>query len=410
MASTSPKLENAPVPQAVRDVVAQLRAHGHAAYLVGGCVRDILRAQVPQDFDVATSARPEQVQAAFKRVIPTGVEHGTVTVVSGGAHVEVTTFRSEGDYVDGRRPSRVEFHADIAADLSRRDFTINAMALDPASGELVDPYGGQEDLARRCVRAVGDPLARFSEDGLRALRAVRFAAVLEFEIDPATEAAIPATLPVFQKIAVERVAVELQKLLLARAAPQGVRLLARTGLLGAVLPEALGVAPDAVAAVPADLDLRLAVLLSAAPDPRAAALRLKLPTKTVDRIAHLRRHREVPGAAVTDAELRRWLARVGPEHALDLLALDAALGGQGRVDPARVRQTLDAKPPLAARDLALDGKQIMAALGVGPSAAVGQAVRHLLEAVLEDPSRNTPEELGKLLQELKPRLSTGLST
>jgi tRNA nucleotidyltransferase (CCA-adding enzyme) len=170
-------LHNADIPRPVLDVIARLHELGHAVYLVGGCVRDLVRVVPPKDFDVATSALPEEVQRAFRKVIPTGIQHGTVTVVQGGTHVEVTTFRSEGDYLDGRRPSSVAFERDIVKDLSRRDFTINAMAYNPLDRELVDPFGGQADLQAQLIRCVGSARERFSEDGLRPLRAVRFSAV-----------------------------------------------------------------------------------------------------------------------------------------------------------------------------------------------------------------------------------------
>ena len=173
-------LRLAHIPEPVTRVLARLAELGYSAYLVGGGVRDLLRGVAPKDFDVATSARPEQVQAAFKKVIPTGIQHGTVTVVVSGVPIEVTTYRTEGAYLDGRRPAEVSFHTDIVEDLSRRDFTINAMAFDPVKAELIDPFGGQRDLAAGVVRCVGEALARFTEDGLRPLRAVRLCAVLGF--------------------------------------------------------------------------------------------------------------------------------------------------------------------------------------------------------------------------------------
>ena len=240
-------LHNADIPKPVLEVITRLRELGHATYLVGGCVRDMVRQVHPKDFDVATSALPEEVQRAFRKVIPTGIQHGTVTVVTGGNHVEVTTFRSEGDYLDGRRPSSVSFERDIVKDLSRRDFTINAMAYNPLDKELVDPFGGQVDLPARLIKCVGSALERFSEDGLRPLRAVRFAAVLGFTLDPATRDAIPATLAVFRKVALERVREELVKLLLSPRAEIGLRLLADTGLLDVFLPEVARAEPQAAA-------------------------------------------------------------------------------------------------------------------------------------------------------------------
>ncbi|HYX91760.1 MAG TPA: [cytidine(C)-cytidine(C)-adenosine (A)]-adding enzyme, partial [Myxococcaceae bacterium] len=194
------------IPEPVLQVLRRLRERGFQAYVVGGAVREMVRGHPPiGDFDVATDARPEDVQRSFPKTIPTGIQHGTVTVLWQGHHVEVTTFRTEGAYLDARRPSSVEFRSDVREDLARRDFTINAMAYDPLDGTLVDPFGGQADLQAGIIRCVGNATERFAEDGLRPLRAVRFAAVLGFALDPATEAAIPCTLPSFRKVAMERV-------------------------------------------------------------------------------------------------------------------------------------------------------------------------------------------------------------
>lgn len=381
------------VPPAVLEVVSGLQAGGFRAFLVGGCVRDMLRGQPPKDFDVASSARVEDVQKLFKKVIPTGVEHGTVTVVLRGEHVEVTTFRAEADYVDGRRPSKVVFHEDIEADLGRRDFTMNAIAWNPATGDLVDPFGGQADLAARTVRCVRDALERFSEDGLRPLRAVRFATVLDFALEPATEAAIPKTLAIFRKVAAERVHQEFTKLLLAPKATMGLRLLASTGLLAEFLPEAATAEFDAVGVAPKDEVIRMALVLLGQPQPREVMIRLKFPNRTADETAALVLRSELPPADATDAQLRRWLAKLEAARAPHLLALHEARLTAPAGLRERVETILATKPPLTTRQLALDGKGIMTALGTGPSPAIGHATRHLLELVLDDPSRNTPEAL-----------------
>src|SRR5512132_3084200 len=217
------------VPQDVMAVLRALRAAGKQAWLAGGAVRDLLRGRSAQDFDVATDALPAEVVGLFPKVIPTGAQHGTVTVLSGEHKVEVTTFRGEGPYLDGRRPSSVTFLGEIDGDLARRDFTVNAMAWDPIAGVLRDPFSGVEDLRRSRLRAVGDPLERFREDGLRPLRAVRFACTLRLAIVPATRRAISDSLVTFQRVASERVRDELVKLLLRGApASRGLRILLRT--------------------------------------------------------------------------------------------------------------------------------------------------------------------------------------
>ena len=410
-------LHNADIPRPVLDVLRRLRELEFAVFLVGGCVRDMVRGVPPKDFDVATSALPEQVQGAFKKVIPTGIQHGTVTVVIGGHHVEVTTFRSEGDYHDGRRPSSVSFETDINEDLSRRDFTINAMAYDPISRDLVDPFGGQADLQARVIRCVRDAHERFSEDGLRALRAVRFAAVLGFAIEPATLAAIPPTLPVFRKVALERVREELVKTLLTPRAESGLTLLAETGLLDVFLPElaradteAARLARAAAQAAPAEAELRLAALLAdlvSGPQAKDIGIRLKFPNKVAELVGLLVAHAALEAQlAASDPALRRLLAKVGLGTLESLLAV-AHARIQIRVPEQlpdflrlqeRLRSLAAEKPPLSAKELALTGGNIMATLGVGPSPIVGEATRFLLESVLDDPTLNQAERLKDLLR------------
>jgi tRNA nucleotidyltransferase (CCA-adding enzyme) len=436
------------IPEPVLQVLRRLRERGFQAFLVGGCVRDMVRGERPKDFDIATDARPDDVQRAFPKTIPTGIQHGTVTVLSKGHSVEVTTFRTEGPYLDARRPSSVEFRDDVRDDLARRDFTINAMAYDPIDGTLVDPSGGQEDLKARIVRCVGDPAERFAEDGLRPLRAVRFAAVLGFALDPATEAAIPATLPSFRQVAMERVREEFTKLLLSDRPAQGIELLHRTGLLGGFLPElesCRGQAQDqtypgdvfehavsATALAPPALEVRLAALLHDIAKPRTAQpspsgvgfvdherlgeqmasdvlLRLRYPTKIIEAVAQMvRAHLLDENAEWTDGALRRFVSRLGVlllNPFFDFLEANRASRTDGTLRRAKVRELRDRiggllaqHPPLSAKDLVLDGNEIMRVLGVRPSPAVGEATRFLVDQVLEDPSLNTPPRLTALLE------------
>ena len=223
------------VPAHVQQLLAALRAGGFVACPVGGCVRDSLLGRVPGDWDVCTSARPEQVKACAAprwRTADTGIAHGTVTVLTAGGPVEVTTFRVEGGYSDHRRPDGVRFVADLKEDLARRDFTVNAMALD--EGGIVDPFGGRADLQAKVIRCVGEPAARFEEDALRILRALRFAACLDFSVEPATLAAARAAAPTLCRVSAERVFTELDKLLLG---PGAGRVLAECGdILARVIP------------------------------------------------------------------------------------------------------------------------------------------------------------------------------
>lgn len=390
------------VPPAVLEVVKGLQHGGFRAFLVGGCVRDLLRGQKPKDFDLATSAKPAQVQGLFKKVIPTGIEHGTVTVLVRGEHVEVTTFRAEAEYVDGRRPSKVEFHEDIEADLGRRDFTMNAIAWDPVSGALVDPFDGQGDLGRRTVRCVRDAMERFLEDGLRPLRAVRFATVLDFELEPKTEAAISKTLHVFNKVAAERVHQEFVKLLMSPSVTKGLTLLASTGLLGEFLPEAATAEFEAVGRAPRDEVVRMALVLFGQPKARELMMRMKFPNKTCDEAGALVTHAALPDPSSTEPQLRRWLARIEAVRAGPLLSLHDARGSLPAGFRARVEAILGTNPPLTTKQLALDGKAIMKALGTGPSPAIGHATRFLLEFVLDDPTKNTPDSLTAALQAWTP--------
>lgn len=432
-----PALREARFPEPVLEVLRTLARAGHRSWVVGGAVRDLLLGRVRHgaaDVDIATPARPEQVSALFRKVIPTGAEHGTVTVLAGGEPIEVTTFRGEGAYLDGRRPSTVTFLADVDEDLARRDFTVNALAWDPLAGELRDPFGGQADLAARLLRAVGDPAARFGEDGLRPLRAVRFVAQLGFALDQPTQDAIAPSLPVTAKVAVERITAELSKLLVAPHARAALDLLAETGLLALTLPAVAKLLPElrrhafeATAQSPPELPVRLAALLhplaasgtgaSAAEAVHAILVGLRLPGHVVALASELvARHGCLlspgrPAAPEAPAEVRRWLAAAGPGRAAALLALwraDArSLRPLARAEAElsnldqfqlRLAEVERERPPLSVAELALDGRAVMGLLGLTPGAEVGEALRHLLERVLDEPSLNTREALASELE------------
>lgn len=219
------------IPAGARHILRTLTAAGREAFLVGGCVRDLLRGVPPHDWDICTSARPEETKRCFagRRILETGARHGTVTVLEDGEPYEITTYRAEGPYSDGRRPDYVAFVSDLETDLARRDFTVNAMALGPA-GEVIDPFGGRADLARRAIRCVGDPDRRFAEDALRMLRAVRFAAQLDFSVEPATWAAMGRNARRTERISGERIQAELEKILLSPR-PQAAGAVLELGLL-----------------------------------------------------------------------------------------------------------------------------------------------------------------------------------
>ena len=224
-------------PKYVRNVLRTLKMHGHSACLVGGCVRDLILGVQPHDWDVATSARPEEVVALFPDSIPTGIRHGTVTVKSLSKFVEVTTFRSDGEYADHRHPDAVSFVGDLNTDLSRRDFTINAIAVS-SEGVILDPYHGIDDIAAKIIRCVGDPEKRFEEDALRMLRAFRFSSRLGFEIEEQTLRAIETKTPLAADLSAERVRDEIEKILLTNS-PETLFTVIRLGLLDAFLKSPL---------------------------------------------------------------------------------------------------------------------------------------------------------------------------
>jgi tRNA nucleotidyltransferase (CCA-adding enzyme) len=451
------------IPPDVLAVCRSLRAAGHQAHLVGGGVRDLLIGRAPADFDLATDARPEAVLELFGRTfaIPTGLKHGTVTVLTDGPRrpVEVTTFRGEGAYFDGRRPSTVTYVDTLSEDLGRRDFTMNAVAFDPIAGVLTDPFDGRGDLARRLVRAVGDPLVRFREDGLRPMRAVRQAAQLEFEVDPPTLEAIPATLEVFRKVSAERIRDELFKLLGAPRPSRGLELMRSTGLLGEVVPELLeGIGCtqnrfhkhdvfehtlSVVDATVGDAVVRLGALLHDVGKPRsrqpredapeefsffrhevvgeamadAICRRLKLANADRERVtAMVRNHMFFYAPEWSDGTIRRFVRRVGgPEALAALFALrEGDVAGRGfgenpddELGELRRRIALVASADVALRvtDLAINGQDVMRLLGIAPGREVGVILERLLERVLDDPTLNTRERLEALLPEVrdKPR-------
>jgi tRNA nucleotidyltransferase (CCA-adding enzyme) len=449
------------IPSDVLAVCQRLRQAGHQAHLVGGGVRDLLLGRPPVDFDVATSAHPDVVMALFgsRYAIPTGLQHGTVTVLTGEGDprrpVEVTTFRGEGEYLDGRRPSSVHFGATLHEDLARRDFTMNAIAHDPVDGVLTDPFGGQADLAARLVRAVGDPLARFREDGLRPMRAVRQAAQLGFAIDPPTALAIPGALDSFRKVSSERVRDELFKLMGAPGPSRGVELMRETGLLAEVMPELLeGVDCrqnrfhrfDVYHHTLATLDsarpepvLRLGALLHDVGKPRAQqpregapgeysffkheyvgaemaegiCRRLKLSTaQREDVTALVANHMFFYTPDWTDGTVRRFVRRVGAERLPALLALrEADITGRGFAeDPEketrelrdRIEALASADAALQIKDLAVNGQDVMRVLGVPPGRVIGQVLEQLLEKVLDDPALNERATLERLMLEVAP--------
>ena len=378
-----------PLDPGAAALLTRLHGAGYAAYAVGGCVRDSLLGQTPHDWDLCTSATPEQVLELFGEAhcIPTGLQHGTVTVKHGGALYEITTFRTEGAYSDGRHPDHVAFVPDVKEDLARRDFTINAMAYNAEEG-LIDPFGGQNDLAAGIVRAVGEPQRRFEEDALRILRLYRFAARFGFAIDPATGQAARALCRHLDCVSEERIAEELSRLLAAPA--PGAYLEAEVlavifpELDTAELPESRRIL-DALEPGMEHVPVRLAALLCPLGEAgaRAALRRLKCSNALTGTVATLVREAaaEMPGAALT-LTARRFLSRYDLATITDLAALCSARHPEQAEAFAALQQEaarlVETNACCRINQLAVNGRDLMDA-GVRP----GPGLRRVLDALLE---------------------------
>jgi tRNA nucleotidyltransferase (CCA-adding enzyme) len=439
-------------PEGLLEALATLRKAGFKAYVVGGCVRDMLLERDVKDWDISTDATPEEVQAIFGKTVPTGIAHGTITVLVGGATFEVTTLRQDSDYPDARHPERVFFTKEVDVDLSRRDFTVNAIAYEPVSHEVVVPHDGLHDVAKRIIRTVGKPLDRFREDGLRPLRAIRFACQLDFEIDKETYGAIPLALNRVSLVSMERVRDEIVRILECRKPSRGFELMRETGLLGLFMPElehSRGITQNefhaydvfwhslyTCDAVPQDKPLvRLAGLLHdiAKPSTReeregrvtfynhqhvgaemTAEIMSRFKFSNVDKDYVVRlvdNHMFDYKREWTDGALRRFIKRVGVEAIADIFDLRIAdfLGNGLRQGfphyleemRGRIEDLLKKDSALTVNDLAVDGDDVMRELCIGPDRKVGVVLRELLELVLDHPEFNTREELLTRLRGMK---------
>ena len=369
-------------PKYVIHILNTLERSGYEARLVGGCVRDTLLHRRPNDWDVATAAAPEAVTELFERTVPTGIRHGTVTVLYGGSACEVTTYRVEGAYSDHRRPDSVRFTSRLEEDLSRRDFTINAMAMD-ASLALTDPFGGREDLSRRLIRCVGDARERFTEDALRMLRAVRFAAQLDFALDSAALEAIAGCAPLCSALSPERVAAELRAVLASRD-PDMVWLMADLGLLNAWLTPRegerthLGALPRCARLAHFCSDLSRCGSITST-DTFLRSLRMDTRSvKTCSAAAEI--------LASGSRDYKRLLRDYGE---------DAVLVAYPK--SRRLRAVLRSGECWSLASLAITGGEL-AALGYA-GRELGEELRRLLEHVIDCPEDNRPEILCKLASE-----------
>ncbi len=454
------------IPTGAAYILQQLNKHGYEAYIVGGCVRDSLLGKQPNDWDITTSAKPEEVKAIFHRTIDTGIQHGTVTVLvdreilddgsgSLASHTdyafEVTTYRVDGVYTDHRRPESVCFTASLEEDLKRRDFTINAMAYNPEQG-VIDIFGGQEDLEKGIIRCVGEASERFDEDALRILRAVRFAAQLDFVIEDQTREAMRDQAKFLEDISVERICTELTKMIVSKH-PERLEEAYELGLTQMFLPEfdVMMQTPQnnqyhlydvghhtlkVMEAVPATTVLRYAALLHDVGKPkckttdetgvdhfyghqelsakmaRTTLRRLKLDNDTIDQVCRLVKNHDygLSGDGPGMKSFRRFVAQLGAEHFADFLEIRKGdMAGQSAYHLEQRRQVIahmeamyaeiiEQKQCLKLSELAIGGKDLIA-IGVKPGPDMGRILKALLDRVLEEPELNTREQLLAIVKE-----------
>lgn len=426
------------IPATAKAVLDALHAKGYEAYVVGGCVRDSVLGKMPADWDITTNARPEQVKQIFARTVDTGIKHGTVTVLIGSRQHEVTTYRIDGSYSDGRHPDKVTFTPSLAEDLKRRDFTINAMAYNEEEG-LIDLFGGMDDLQNKLIRCVGDPMERFSEDALRILRAVRFSAQLNFGIDEQTIAGIVRLAPTLSRISAERICTELVKLICSDH-PEYLKVAYQAGITRVILPEfdALMKTPQnnphhiydvgthtlvSMMNVKPDKTLRLTMLMHDMGKPATRTTdengvdhfkghagvsadiadkvlhRLKLDNDTIRTVTTLVRchdYRIRPEKKL----VRRLISSVGAENFHRLICVQEAdtlaQSEYQRIEKLQnimqVTQVgekiLQEKQALTVKDLAITGRDLIEA-GVPEGPAIGQILKGALDEVLDDQEKNT---------------------
>lgn len=434
---------NITIPSNVKYIIDEFYKNNYEAFMVGGCIRDALLCKTPKDYDIATSAKPEITEKLFEKTIPTGIKHGTVTVLIDNEPYEVTTYRTEGEYKDNRRPDEVYFVSDIKEDLSRRDFTINAFAYNSREG-LKDFFGGLDDLTNRLIRSVGDANKRFNEDALRMLRAIRFSTQLNFDIEENTLNAIKDNKDLIKNISAERIRDELCKILISNNVRNGLNLLKECGLLQIVIPEIVpSIGFDqknmhhfedvfnhtlsVIEKCPEDLNIRLAALLHDIGKPdvffiddkgngrffghntksekiaRDILNRLRFDNKTIKSVCILvREHMNVLDNA-SNLAIKRLINRVSKENIYSLLELQKA-DILSLKDPnvalykvsdmrTKIDNIINSNTPLTVKDLAIDGGKLINELQIKPGKLVGDILNHLLELVLKNPELNNYNSL-----------------
>ena len=437
------------IPNNVQFIIDTFYKNNYEAFMVGGCVRDCLLGLTPKDYDITTSALPNITESLFEKTIPTGIKHGTITVVLDNENLEFTTYRTEGNYLDNRHPESVEFVSNIKEDLSRRDFTVNALAYNNKEG-LIDYFNGVDDIKNKIIKAVGDPNKRFQEDALRMLRAIRFSCQLGFKIEDSTYVAIKSNYKLIKNISIERIRDELCKILISDNPCDGLNLLKDTGILKIIIPEIhnlIGYTPlcnnhnrdvfnhtlDVISNTSSnDLILRLSALfhdvgklntLKQLPNGhcyfpghaqegaiicKPILSRLKFDNNTIDKVSKIIYDHLVLDVNYmpTDGEIKRLLRRVGIENIFTLFELQKA-DINSLWDPVpflkkvdyisdRVQLILKNKDPLYMKDLAITGSDLMTYLNIKPGKIIGEILTFLLEKVLDDKNLNTKDSLLKL--------------
>ncbi len=391
------KIKNISLPKHILSLMRRLEEEGEEVYLVGGSLRDLLLGRSPSDYDLATSALPEKTKEIFSdhRVITTGLKHGTVTVMEDGEAVEITTFRIDGTYTDARHPDGVTFTRRIEEDLSRRDFTVNAMAYHPSVG-LVDPFSGREDLHKKILRTVGDPSLRFSEDALRILRAFRFSAQLEFQIEEKTLLGCANSKSGLTKVAKERIATELLRLLLSNDPSSALENMMETGVIFFVLGEN----------IPSKKILKLLKNMPAKDTARLGFLLAEFDRETVnDTLKFLKySNKQITGACsvatgakkkiATPSDARKFIASCGI-YAEDACRASVLLGNSSGEALGWIKEN---QAPASISDLKISGKDLME-IGIF-GREIGETLQEIFALVLEDPSLNEKEKLLHLSKKL----------
>ncbi len=383
-------------------------SHGYELYLVGGAVRDYILGKENHDYDLTTSALPEEVKAMFRATINTGIKHGTVTVVFNRQHYEITTFRTEGDYSDSRHPDSVTFVRSLDEDLKRRDFTINALAVNILTGVIIDRHGGIEDLEKRIIRAIGVPEERFKEDALRMLRACRFSSKLDFDIEKETLLSIKDLHGNIEKVSKERIKDELDKLLLSPYPSKGLMYMEETGLWETIMGEIVltpSIYSSLERAKEASLPLTslYSILFAYTEKEKIEKIldTLKASNKERGEILLLVSDWDVDTAQKDPVSLRRKIKKVGKENVESLIALRKALGKNSQDDKeydSALEMEAGKNPPLSIKELNIKGEDLKGIVNPGPE--MGRILNALLEMVIENPSLNEREGLLRKAEEL----------